>query len=87
VLLVTADHGLVDAPPAARVDLRGVPGFYACLATLPAGDARQVHCFVRPARVRAFRALVRRHLAGVGRRRGHCAVEAPHLGVAEKPSV
>jgi hypothetical protein len=62
ILIVTADHGLVDAPPAHRVDLRDVPGLYDCLATLPCGDARLVHCFVRPARVRAFLEIARRRL-------------------------
>ena len=61
-LLVTADHGLVDVPPEGRVDLRAVPGFYEALAMLPSGDARQVHCFVRPAHARTFAARVRRSL-------------------------
>lgn len=64
VLLVTADHGLVDVPPARHLELRDVPGFYDCLAVLPSGDAREVSCFVRPGRVREFLALVRRRLAG-----------------------
>lgn len=62
VLVVTADHGMMDCPVSRRIDLSGVPGLPACLATLPAGDARQVQCFVRPAEVRRFRALVNRHL-------------------------
>lgn len=61
-LVITADHGLVDAAPKHRVELRDVPGFLDCLATLPSGDARQVHCFVRAGRERDFRAVVRRHL-------------------------
>ncbi len=61
-LLVTADHGLVDTPPGRRIELRDVPGFYDCLAMIPSGDARQVQCFVRPAKVRAFRSLARRRL-------------------------
>ncbi|MFH0953004.1 MAG: alkaline phosphatase family protein [Verrucomicrobiota bacterium] len=62
VLLVTADHGLVDLPRGAGVELRDVPGFYDCLAMIPSGDARQVQCFVRPAKVGTFKNLVRRHL-------------------------
>lgn len=60
-LIVTADHGLVDTPDG--VELRDVPGFYDCLAALPSGDARQVQCFVRPARVREFLRIVRKRLA------------------------
>ena len=62
-LLITADHGLIDASPAHRVELRDVPGLLDCLATLPAGDARQVHCFVRPSMESQFLAIVRKRLA------------------------
>lgn len=58
VLIVTADHGLVDSTPAHRISLREIPGFYDCLAILPSGDARCAHCFVRPSKVRKFRSLV-----------------------------
>ena len=61
-LLVTADHGLVDAPRNRCVELREVPGFMECLALLPSGDAREVSCFVRPSRVAQFRRVVREHL-------------------------
>jgi len=61
-LLVTADHGLVDAPRKRCVELRDVPGFMDCLAILPSGDARQVSCFVRPARVARFKRIVREQL-------------------------
>ena len=63
MLLVLADHGIVDAPPQQRVDLREVEGFYDCLAALPSGDAREVSCFVRPARVQRFLSLVKQHLS------------------------
>ena len=62
LLLVTADHGVVDAPPTKRIDLAAVPGLLDCLTLLPAGDARQVSCFVRPGRVERFHDVVARHL-------------------------
>ena len=62
LLLVTADHGVVDAPPSKRIDLAAVPGLLDCLTLLPAGDARQVSCFVRPWRVERFHDVVARHL-------------------------
>lgn len=40
LLLVTADHGVVDAPPPRRIDLATVPGLLDCLALLPAGACR-----------------------------------------------
>ena len=63
LLLVTADHGVVDAPPPKRVELTAVPRLLDSLAVLPAGDARQVSCFVRPGRVGQFHEVVERHLA------------------------
>ena len=63
LLLVTADHGVVDAPAPKRIALTAVPRLLDCLALLPAGDARQVSCFVRPGRVERFHDVVARHLA------------------------
>ena len=63
LLLITADHGVVDAPPPRRIELTAVPGLLDCLALLPAGDGRQVSCFVRPAHEARFREVVTRHLA------------------------
>ncbi len=57
-LLVTADHGLVDVPADRVISLAAIPGFQDCLAMVPSGDARQVSCFVRPARVGRFLELV-----------------------------
>lgn len=69
-LFVLADHGLIDAPAAQRIDLGAVPGFYGCLATITSGDARSVSCFVRPGRVKAFKEIVNRKL-------GHACVCTP----------
>lgn len=75
-LIVTADHGVVDTPAKHRVDLRSVPGLYGCLATLPSGDARLVHFFVRPAQQVRFLSIVRRHLG----RAGVCVAGSDVLG-------
>lgn len=63
VLLVVADHGLVDVMPRRLVNLAGIKGFYDTLTTLPTGDARQISCFVRPRREQAFLQIVRTRLA------------------------
>jgi predicted AlkP superfamily pyrophosphatase or phosphodiesterase len=63
VLFVLADHGLVDTPLKNQFDLAEVPGLYDCLAVVPSGDARQVCCFVRPAKVRRFLDIVKKHLS------------------------
>lgn len=62
VLIVTADHGLADNIPEKAVDLSRIPGFMDCLTLLPAGDARQIACFVRPSKEKKFRELVERYL-------------------------
>lgn len=62
-LIVTSDHGLDDAVLARQVELRDVPRLYDTLAALPSGDARGVHCFVRPSRVREFLAIVEEKLS------------------------
>ena len=63
VLIVVADHGLIDVPDRNRIDLAKVRGFYDCLAMLPSGDTRHVSCFVRPRRERKFLELVRGKLS------------------------
>jgi hypothetical protein len=63
MLLVLADHGLVDTRRDQRVELSEVEGLYDCLATLPSGDTRAVSCFVRPAKVDAFLSIVNERLA------------------------
>ena len=58
LLIVSADHGLIDVPKSRWTNLIEVPGFYDMLATLPYGDSRQVQCKVRPNRLTAFDELV-----------------------------
>jgi hypothetical protein len=59
VLCVSADHGFDSVTPeGGYIDLFSLQGFRDCLATAPAGDPRQVQCFVRPDRVDEFRAFV-----------------------------
>jgi len=62
ILCVLADHGLVDVERPNCIELGAIPGFMECLAVAPSGDQRQQSCFVRPARVEAFLAIVEREL-------------------------
>lgn len=55
-LLVTADHGHEETQTV--LDLSAVEGFYGSLVALPSGDARLMHCFVRPGKQKDFRKLV-----------------------------
>lgn len=61
VIFITADHGLVDTPHI--IDISTVPGLADCLTVLPSGDARQVHCFVRPDHLARFDGIVKNKLS------------------------
>lgn len=63
LLLVTADHGLVDVPARQNIRLNRVPGFSECLSVLPSGDARQLICLVRPRYEQQFLDIVNGTLA------------------------
>lgn len=65
LLCVLADHGLVDVERERCIDLADVPGLMPCLATAPAGDQRQMSCFVRPSKVDTFVQVVERELGDV----------------------
>lgn len=56
-LLITADHGHMAT--AHTLNLARIPGFYDTLAMLPSGDARLLHCFVRPRAEKQFLTLVK----------------------------
>jgi len=62
LMLVLADHGLVDCPASKQIDVAAIDGFLDCLATLPAGDPRHLICYVRPSKVKKFLACVKRTL-------------------------
>jgi hypothetical protein len=63
MLVVLADHGLVDVPAERCIDLAKVPGLGECLATAPAGDQRQMSLFVRPRKQQAFTRVFDQYLA------------------------
>ena len=63
LLLVLADHGLMDVSAAGHVDFSNVPGLGDCLSMLPSGDAREVSCFVRPSKVKTFLSIVNKTLS------------------------
>lgn len=54
LLVVTADHGMVDCPPEARVSVEGLPGFDRVVAT--AGEPRLRHMYARPGTTARLRA-------------------------------
>lgn len=61
LLLVTADHGMVDCPPVSRVRVEELPGFDKVVAV--AGEPRLRHVYCQPGSVAALKASWREDLA------------------------
>lgn len=53
-LLVTADHGFIDAPAERLIDIETLPDLAACLDGPLSGERRAAYCHVRPGAMRAF---------------------------------
>jgi len=61
-VLVTADHGFIDAPAAQRIALDDHPLLAATLAQPLSGERRAAYCHVRPGQARNFEDYVRNEL-------------------------
>ncbi len=61
-VLVTADHGFVDAPADERIDVDDHPLLAATLARPLCGERRAAYCYVRPGQARTFEDYVRNEL-------------------------
>lgn len=53
-LLVTADHGFIDAPTERLIELEQLPSLADCLAGPLSGERRAVFCHLKPGRARDF---------------------------------
>ena len=63
LLLVCADHGLIDTSPARTIALDSHPRFAETLALPLCGEPRLAYCYVRPARVAQFQNYVAQELS------------------------
>lgn len=63
LLVVTADHGFIEAPAAHLIELESLPELAQCLARPLSGERRAVYCHVKPGCGARFEALVARDLA------------------------
>jgi hypothetical protein len=61
-VIVTADHGFVDSPPARHVRLEEHPELAHCLTLPLCGEPRFAYCYVRASRRSRFEDLVQREL-------------------------
>lgn len=66
-ILVTADHGMLDAGHADEIDLADHPGLAQTLDLPLCGEKRLAYCYVRPERRASFEDYVRSELAGLVR--------------------
>lgn len=62
-LIVTADHGFIDAPESRWLWLKDHPRLEETLTLPLCGEPRAAYCYVRPERVAQFEAYVREELA------------------------
>lgn len=62
MLLVTADHGLIDTPRDRFIDLKGHPALAECLTLPLCGEPRLAYCYVRPDKAAQFKRYVRARL-------------------------
>jgi len=61
LLLITADHGLVDTPPAQTIKVSEHADFIDTLTLPICGEPRVAYCYVHPAKVERFESYVRTH--------------------------
>jgi hypothetical protein len=64
-LLVSADHGFIDAPPQKRLDLANHPELKACLQVPLCGEPRLAFCYVLHNKRQQFEDYVAKNLSGV----------------------
>lgn len=64
-LLVSADHGFIDAPPEKRIDLSDHPELKACLQVPLCGEPRLAYCYVRHDMRTRFEDYVEQNFSGI----------------------
>lgn len=76
-IVLAADHGFIDVPPAQRLELEDHPGLVDCLAGPLTGERRLPYCRVKPAHHRQFERYVAEHLH-------HACVAVPSATLIEQ---
>ncbi|MEX2683251.1 MAG: alkaline phosphatase family protein, partial [Candidatus Sigynarchaeota archaeon] len=62
-IIITADHGMIDATPGDLIRLESHPGLKDTLAMPLCGEPRAAFCYVRPSKAGQFEEYVDRHLS------------------------
>jgi predicted AlkP superfamily pyrophosphatase or phosphodiesterase len=59
MMVITADHGLINTGPSKRIFLKDHPKLEECLAMPLSGEHRAAYCYVHPSKARQFEDYVR----------------------------
>tara|TARA_Y100000310_G_scaffold138289_2_gene137275 strand:+ start:67992 stop:69146 length:1155 start_codon:yes stop_codon:yes gene_type:complete len=62
VLIITADHGMIDVPKTKRIHLKNHPLLAETLTVPLCGDWRYVYCYVKPDKTKQFARYVKKKL-------------------------
>ncbi|PID55755.1 hypothetical protein CSB45_14565 [candidate division KSB3 bacterium] len=63
MLIITADHGLIDTGPEVRIRLEDHPALQDTLTLPLSGESRAVYCYVRPSKAARFEAYLDEYLS------------------------
>lgn len=62
LVIITADHGLIDTPKERTILLKNHPKLAECLTMHFSGEPRCAYCYVRPGKLKQFKTYFNKHL-------------------------
>jgi len=62
LLIITADHGMIDTPKERTIMLSNHPKLAECLTTCLSGESRCAYCYIRPDKLKQFKEYVKKNL-------------------------
>ncbi len=62
IILITADHGLIDCPKSKQIDTKNHPAFEECLSMPLSGEPRLAYCYVKASKAKDFEKYVKKRL-------------------------
>ncbi|MBD3306244.1 hypothetical protein GF339_07630 [candidate division KSB3 bacterium] len=65
LLIITADHGMIDTEPAKIVEVKHHPALRDTLILPLCGEPRVAYCYVRPAKTAQFEDYIAQHFSGI----------------------
>jgi hypothetical protein len=66
MVIITADHGFIDSPPARRILLKDHPPLADSLTRPLCGESRAAFCYVKPQKRAQFTRYLKDHFAALG---------------------